>query len=265
MQDVTKNAVKTHFDAYADKWSSRLTSHNYNARFRLVESLCQDKISSVVDLGCGTGDYSTLFEKSVGYVGLDNSNEMIREARKLYEEREFLVGDVEDTTFATQSFDLGLAIGLFEYLESPTKSATELLRLVRKDGILICSFQNADEKNPIKIPLISHMARLFARILRKVGLLPNRRDEKFMPDGYQKPHLVSHRKFTFSEVMDLFPNETIALVDVRFCNFRLIRYLIGNDLFGPLDKMLSIFISHWQMDKSFSRYASNSVVKLRKL
>lgn len=265
MQDSTKNAVKTHFDAYAEKWSSRLNSHNYNARFRLVGSLCKDDISSVVDLGCGTGDYSALFEKSVDYAGLDNSTEMIREARNLYKEKIFFVGDVEDTNFATESFDLGLAIGLFEYLELPNKTATELLRLVRNNGVLICSFQNADEKSPLRIPLVSHIARAFARILRQVGLLPHRRDAKFMPNGYHKPHLVAHRKFTFSEIIDLFPSDTVVVEDVRFCNFRLFRYLIGNDLLGPLDKMLSILISFFQVDKTFARYASNSVVKLKKI
>jgi len=264
MEDSVKTAVKNHFDAYAGQWSSRLSSHNYNARFRLVGRLCPENVDSVVDLGCGTGDYSKLFNGMSRYVGLDNSTEMIKTAKKLYKDQEFLVGDVANTDLPSESFDLGLAIGLFEYLEFPNEVADELHRLVENNGLLICSFPNGEEKTPLKIPIVSHFARLIARILRKLGIIPERRDARFIPPNYSKPEQVAHRRFTVSEIENIFANCGVTVEEIRFCNFRLIRYFIGNDVLGLLDKLLSILISILWLDRAFSRFASNSVVRLRK-
>ena len=56
------------------------------------------KGARVLDLGCGTGDLLAELEPSYG-VGVDLSPAMIEQAKRLYPDHTFLVGDVEDEAF----------------------------------------------------------------------------------------------------------------------------------------------------------------------
>jgi 2-polyprenyl-3-methyl-5-hydroxy-6-metoxy-1,4-benzoquinol methylase len=81
---------------------------------------------SFLDVGCGSGWYSlAIAEKGAGKtVGLDFSAEMIRlareraAARKLSEKLTFVQADVMAYQPET-SYDVGLAIGLFDYVKDP--------------------------------------------------------------------------------------------------------------------------------------------------
>lgn len=81
----------------------------------------------VLDLGCGNGRMAETFRDSqVKYLGIDNSEELIKIAKKRFKDRQwakFKVGDALDLDEPPASFDLALLIAVLHHLP------TEKLRL----------------------------------------------------------------------------------------------------------------------------------------
>ena len=61
----------------------------------------------VLDLGCGNGRLYQLFtDKSIHYVGLDQSEELIKKAQEKFPEVDFSVGDMLELPFPDDRFDI---------------------------------------------------------------------------------------------------------------------------------------------------------------
>ena len=101
---------------------------------------------SFLDIGCGSGVYSIEFAKRGAnqVLGLDFSEPMLQiardaatrvgvEARTNFVTAEFLGHD-----FGDQTFDVSIAMGVFDYLEQPEPFLAKMARLTR--GKLIASF-----------------------------------------------------------------------------------------------------------------------------
>lgn len=86
-------------------WSSREIQE---IRFSILAEIGIESGESVLDVGCGFGDFKGWFEKQRGvleYTGIDLSPDLLAEARLLHPDAEFFEGDLFDMTFANQSFD----------------------------------------------------------------------------------------------------------------------------------------------------------------
>ena len=98
------------------------------------------KGSSILDIGCGDG-YGSLKLHQSGFevTGMDISSEMIVQAKRRLEKESisFSQGDVADLPFDHQFFDGMMAINVLEWTETPANAIKELIRVVKKDG-LIC-------------------------------------------------------------------------------------------------------------------------------
>ncbi len=77
---------------------------------------------TVVDIGCGSGDFSPLFPKGK-YLGIDRNPRYIAFAQKTYPHR-FICADILDFPFNQQSFDAAIVISTLHHL-----SDTEVQRL----------------------------------------------------------------------------------------------------------------------------------------
>jgi ubiquinone/menaquinone biosynthesis C-methylase UbiE len=84
----------------------------------------------VLDLGCGNGRMAEIFENSkIEYLGIDNSEELIKIARERFKDRpwiKFEVGDmleIQNSKLKTQNFNLVLLIAALHHL--PTKELRE--------------------------------------------------------------------------------------------------------------------------------------------
>lgn len=91
---------------------------------------------SVLDQGCGSGEYSLIF---TNYTGLDNNPKDIEYARQKYE-GEFILGDASRMTqIKDNSFDAVFAIGLHHHLNdnAARKAITEAIRVTKKAGRII--------------------------------------------------------------------------------------------------------------------------------
>ena len=111
------------------------------------------KASNVVDLGCGSGRLSELVEDSQNYLGLDNSNQLIKIAKNNYSNRKnlnFQVQDILDYQLPENNFDLALLVAVLHHLpttELRLKILKNIHRSLKNNGQLIITSWNLWQKN----------------------------------------------------------------------------------------------------------------------
>src|SRR4051794_35387008 len=103
---------------------------------------------SVLELGCGTGDFAEPVARLVGakgrVVGMDKSQVMIAEARRRHPAIEFYAGDAHELEFADKSFDRCFATTVFQHLSDPKQALLELFRVTRPGGKIAITEQDWD-------------------------------------------------------------------------------------------------------------------------
>ncbi len=87
--------------------------------FRFIKDLV-DSNQKVLDLGCGNGRFSELFNQKQ-YVGIDISENLVEVARKKYPDKKFIVYDGLNLPFSENSFDLVFSIAVFHHLPKPIR------------------------------------------------------------------------------------------------------------------------------------------------
>ncbi|MDO8430333.1 MAG: class I SAM-dependent methyltransferase [bacterium] len=99
----------------------------------------------VLDIGCGTGEFSPSFSKSK-YVGIDIDQKNITYAKKHYK-GDFRVADGTQLPFENGSFDKILIVGVFHHLSTADCKLVfgEMKRVLKKGGqILIMEDTKSD-------------------------------------------------------------------------------------------------------------------------
>jgi demethylmenaquinone methyltransferase / 2-methoxy-6-polyprenyl-1,4-benzoquinol methylase len=122
------------YDRYA-----RLLSFAQDARWRrfLVSRIDVAPEATVLDVATGTGAVALelIRQKGCSVVGLDQSAEMLAEARRRVPERvELVEGDAEHLQFPDRSFDALTFTYLLRYVDDPGATLRELARVVRPGG-----------------------------------------------------------------------------------------------------------------------------------
>lgn len=123
----------------------------------LVKVFIKQKVKSVIDIGCGTGDHSIdLAGKGYEVVGLDRSEEMIKESKKRKEvlSRDslrkllFLHGGFDELEGRfTRPFDGAIIMGntISHNPHDVSKVLKETTRLLRDEGVLVLQITNFDK------------------------------------------------------------------------------------------------------------------------
>lgn len=126
----------------------RLNRHDESSYAQYIE-LCKTEIpsgGSILECGCGVGLSSYLLAKEGFKVtAIDISPLFISEAKKKYGNHpnlRFLVGDVENMSFADQSFDGVCSILFLEHVTDVKGTLKEMGRILRNGGLLITSMPN---------------------------------------------------------------------------------------------------------------------------
>jgi len=104
--DRHRDSLKRHgYHPNALYWSSRKIQE---IRFRVLAEIGIQAGDSVLDVGCGFGDFKAWSESngcSLDYAGIDLSPDLIKQAEHLYPDGRFYAGDLFDMTFAGEPFD----------------------------------------------------------------------------------------------------------------------------------------------------------------
>lgn len=108
-----------------------------------------EKSMRVLDLGCGTGNFTIkLKELGCDVVGLDISDEMLKEARKKAQDKsldiEFVKGDIYNLDFPDQSFDAVFSMAAFEFIKEDERAYEEMYRVLKEGGQLLIGTINKD-------------------------------------------------------------------------------------------------------------------------
>ncbi len=104
--------------------------------------------SRILDVGCGNGRLFQLFEGIlVDYSGVDQSEELIRLARKQFPDIDFQVGEMTHLPYPDASFDVVYAIASFHHLPTEEKQRAalqEMYRVLAPQGKLLMLNWNLD-------------------------------------------------------------------------------------------------------------------------
>ena len=158
-----KKQVEQMFDTISGNYDNlnRVISLGSDIKWRkkVIKLVANTKPESILDIATGTGDLAIQFaEKTTAktIVGLDLSDGMLSVARKKIAGKpiantiEFIQGDSEALPFSDNSFDaitVSFGIRNFENLE---KGLSEILRVLKKDGIFVILETSVPTKFPFK-------------------------------------------------------------------------------------------------------------------
>ncbi len=104
---------------------------------KLVKRYFPNKNISVLDIGCGTGDYVELFS-GFEYEGLDISDYAIKKLRKKYPSKKFILGDIFKINFE-KKFDLIFFSEVLEHIEEEALFIEKVYSLLKKGGYILFS------------------------------------------------------------------------------------------------------------------------------
>jgi 2-polyprenyl-3-methyl-5-hydroxy-6-metoxy-1,4-benzoquinol methylase len=155
VQEYFKRAAKDFDDIYDNrggpikKLANAMFRKGMRERFDLTLQFCGSGKKSVLDIGCGAGRFTIpLAERGMDVVGVDYSSEMIRLADQYVEARARETGvsmqvkhiccDFLKEFNPPAKFDVTLAIGVFDYLDTPLFFLKKMKEVTR--GTTVVSF-----------------------------------------------------------------------------------------------------------------------------
>jgi ubiquinone/menaquinone biosynthesis C-methylase UbiE len=159
-----KDIVKGYESFYQQKYRRADRSEKALLK-RLLDHL--EETESLLEVGCGTSHFTRWFE-SLGLecVGLDLSDLMLREAKKLWTKGTLLQGESSLMPFRSKSFDVVAFIACLVYMPDPIKVIREAARVARR-GIIFGLI------NRWSLPTVRRMIQV------KMGKNPYYRNAKF--------------------------------------------------------------------------------------
>lgn len=103
----------------------------------------------VLDVGCGTGNFSIKLAKmGCEVIGIDISEEMLKVAKDKAKKEglniKFYNMDVYDMKFEDNCFDGVISVTAFEFLKDPEKAIEEMFRVLKPNGYLLIGTINKD-------------------------------------------------------------------------------------------------------------------------
>jgi len=81
------------------------------------------------------------------FIGLDKSRSVLMELQRRHPEVRYVVGDVMALQFKDEHFDYIVCAELLEHLENPEGAVKELIRVLKKGGILAISVPDNEAEN----------------------------------------------------------------------------------------------------------------------
>lgn len=120
-----------------DYWNANLydQNHSFVSKYgnNLIERLAPKPGEKILDLGCGTGDLAKeLYDVGVNVVGVDQSKNMITEARSKYPDIHFMVRDATNLGYNNE-FDAVFSNATLHWVKQP-KQAVECIYQSLKPG-----------------------------------------------------------------------------------------------------------------------------------
>jgi trans-aconitate methyltransferase len=166
-------------------WDAALyqDQHSFVWRYgaNLMESLNPQPGERILDIGCGTGQLTAEIARSGATVtGLDNSSDMLAEARKNYPDLAFVLGDAASFHFP-EPFDAVFSNAALHWVKDSEGAVKSIAQALRPAGRFIAEFggkgnnasvqaalravlgPSADEQSPWYYPSVGEYAPILER------------------------------------------------------------------------------------------------------
>src|SRR6185436_12607851 len=133
----------------------------YQPFFDLMDLISEKNLHNCVDVGCGTGEQTSLlskrFENSF-FLGIDSSEEMLSESKKFVTERlHFKLSTIEQFAASQSKWDLIFSNAALQWSDDHNKLFTRLISKINNDGQFAVQmpFQKENTLNKILLDLVS--------------------------------------------------------------------------------------------------------------
>lgn len=137
------NKTKEDYSLIADDFS-RTRSFAWDELKLLVQYITPD--DKVLDLGCGNGRLLQIFEdQDIEYIGIDNSEKLIKIAKEKYPQKNFQVADALNLPFPDNCFDKIYSVAVLHHIPSIEfrfQFLNEAKRILRPGGLLVLTVWN---------------------------------------------------------------------------------------------------------------------------
>jgi len=155
--------VKNDYNKIASEFSQ--TRNHAWPEFEVLLPYLKEK-DSLLDLGCGNGRLHQFLKEKIriDYHGVDNSEKLLDEAKKINKEANFCEGDLAHIPYPAEKFDFVATIAAFHHLPSPKlrrKCLEEINRVLKNDGIIAITAWNLFQKKYLKYIIKSYFKALF--------------------------------------------------------------------------------------------------------
>ena len=127
-----------------DVWNADLydTRHSFISKYgdHLLDLLAPKAGEKILDLGCGTGDLAKkLYDAQVDVVGVDNSANMVAQAKKKYPSITFEVQNATELDFHNE-FDAVFSNAVLHWVPAPKQVLTGIYQSLQQGGRFIAEF-----------------------------------------------------------------------------------------------------------------------------
>lgn len=163
MENRKKWMDKWNFDDWAKNYDNSIKEKDSLGLFEsydytldtVVKKILENNSSKVLDIGCGTGNLYGKLKDNVDFTGVDQSIEMLLQAKSKYKNIKLRLGNFLDEPFIENEFDVITSTYAFHHLDplEKEKSINLLLRYLKPGGKIIIAdlmFLNSIERTKQK-------------------------------------------------------------------------------------------------------------------
>jgi malonyl-CoA O-methyltransferase len=134
------------YDTIAPQFDEIVNKYEIEKRIRIIfDQLLPEPLPDrlALDMGCGTGWFTQhLLLRGARVVASDIGHQLLIETRKKYSEALLAQNSLEGLGFASNIFDVVLCTEVIEHTPDPRHAVHELMRVLKKDGVLILTVPN---------------------------------------------------------------------------------------------------------------------------
>ncbi len=136
------DTIKNNFSRFAKHYDSYAGIQNLAAN-KLIAQLTSKRYNRILDIGCGTGNYTLLLQNKFPFASItamDISRQMIEVARQKLQNGkiDFVIADAE-TALLEDSFELITSNACFQWLDNLEETLLKYKNLLTDDGTILFS------------------------------------------------------------------------------------------------------------------------------